>query len=83
MCFLSLLILTAILVTGILFALFLFLNPQLAIEIQRKFYERINWRIEPISMEKEILNTRIMGLLLAAVAFLVILFIIIKVIFAF
>jgi hypothetical protein len=34
------------------------------IEIQRKFYEKINWKVEPVSMEKEIRNTRIMGLFL-------------------
>ncbi|MBN1871553.1 MAG: hypothetical protein JW800_03175 [Candidatus Omnitrophica bacterium] len=44
--------------------LFLLLNPQGSIEIQRKFYEKLNWRIEPISMQKEIRNTRIMGLFL-------------------
>jgi len=37
------------------------INPSLAIEIQRRFYERINWNIEPISVSKEIRNTRIMG----------------------
>jgi hypothetical protein len=37
------------------------INPHLAIEIQRRFYEKINWNIEPISVSKEILNTRIMG----------------------
>jgi hypothetical protein len=42
----------------------LFLNPAFTIEIQRRFYEKINWRIEPISMPKEIRNTRIMGLFL-------------------
>jgi hypothetical protein len=39
----------------------LILKPSLAIEIQRRFYEKINWRIEPISMQKEIRNTRLMG----------------------
>lgn len=39
----------------------LILRPALAIEIQRRFYEKINWRIEPISMQKEIHNTRLMG----------------------
>ena len=32
-----------------------------AFEIQRRFYARINWRIEPISFEKEMRNTRLMG----------------------
>ena len=47
---------------------FLYLKPALAIKIQIKFYEWINWRMEPVSMEKEIRNTRIMGLFLFGVA---------------
>ena len=43
---------------------FIYLKPFWAIEIQKKFYEIINWRIEPISLEKEIRNTKIMGLFL-------------------
>jgi hypothetical protein len=42
-------------------AFLLIIRPSLAIEIQRRFYEKINWKIEPISMAKEIRNTRIMG----------------------
>lgn len=41
--------------------IFLITKPALAIEIQRRFYAKINWRIEPISISKEIRNTRIMG----------------------
>jgi magnesium-transporting ATPase (P-type) len=37
------------------------INPALAIELQRRAYEKINWSIEPISVSKEIRNTRIMG----------------------
>jgi len=40
---------------------FMVINPRLAIEAQRRFYCRINWNIEPISMPKEIRNTRAMG----------------------
>ncbi len=47
-----------------LVGIFLIFKPASAIEIQRKFYALINWRIEPISMPKEIRSTRIMGLLL-------------------
>jgi hypothetical protein len=46
---------------GIVIGFFLAFNPQLAIELQRRFYAKINWRIEPISMSKEIRNTRLMG----------------------
>lgn len=62
--------LTSILISviGIIIGLFIFFKPELTIEIQRKFYEKINWRIEPISMPKEIINTKIMGIILVAVA---------------
>ncbi|MFH1622412.1 MAG: hypothetical protein ABIA97_04745 [Candidatus Omnitrophota bacterium] len=36
-------------------------RPSLAIKIQQKFYEKINWKIEPINLSKELRNTRIMG----------------------
>ena len=47
---------------------FLFFRPAEAIEVQRRFYEKINWRIEPISIPKEIRNTRIMGLFLVIIS---------------
>lgn len=59
-------VLIIISVISILIGLFLFFKPSLAIEIQRRFYEKINWRIEPVSMKKEIINTKIMGLFLIA-----------------
>ncbi|MEK6732581.1 MAG: hypothetical protein AABY55_03055 [Candidatus Omnitrophota bacterium] len=37
-------------------------KPRKVIEIQIALYRPFNWKIEPISMEKEIRNTRIMGL---------------------
>jgi len=46
---------------GLSIGIILIISPGFAIEIQRKFYEKINWRITPISMEKELANTRIMG----------------------
>ena len=48
----------------LLVGLFLLVKPKAAIELQRRFYEKINWRIEPISISKEIRNTRLMGLFL-------------------
>jgi len=53
---------------GIIIGLFIFSKPELTIEIQKKFYERINWRMEPVSMPKEIRNTKIMGIFLVVVA---------------
>jgi hypothetical protein len=50
--------------------LFLIIMPAGAIEIQRRFYASINWKIEPISQEKELRNTRLMGVFLIAVVIL-------------
>lgn len=47
--------------------IFLVLRPALAIEFQRRFYEKINWRMEPISLAKELRNTRLMGLMLVSI----------------
>jgi hypothetical protein len=55
--------------------LFAFLKPALTIEIQRRFYAKINWRIEPISMPKELRNTKIMGIFLFVFAVVTLLFI--------
>lgn len=55
---------------AIIAGLFLFLKPAQAIEIQKRFYAKINWRIEPISLQKEIRNTKIMGISLVAAAIL-------------
>ena len=46
------------------FGAFLVLKPTAAFELQRRFYEKINWRIEPISFSKEIRNTKWMGIFL-------------------
>jgi len=48
-------------VIGLAVGAFMVINPALAIEIQRRFYCLINWKIEPISLPKEIRNTRAMG----------------------
>lgn len=75
-----LLILILVAVINIISGLFIFVNPVLAFEIQKKFYEKINWRIEPISMQKEMRNTKIMGLFLSAIALFTIVYIFVKVI---
>ena len=43
---------------------FIFLYPGKTMEYQKKFYEKINWKIEPISIRKGLHNTRVMGLLI-------------------
>lgn len=66
MALISVLVLPFIFLISVSFGFFLFFKPIIAIEIQRKFYEKINWKIEPISMAKEVRNTRFMGLFLLA-----------------
>lgn len=61
------------------YGFFLIAKPLLAIKLQQEFYKKINWLMEPVSLEKEIRNTRIMGLLLVGLTVLVVLFIIFKV----
>lgn len=63
----DLLIVLAISIVSIAMGLFLFFKPFLAIELQKRFYRLINWRIEPVSMQKEIRNTKLMGLFLIVV----------------
>jgi len=69
------LIATLISLIGIAIGLILFYNPALGIELQRRFYEKINWRMEPISMYKEIRNTRFMGLALIITASLTLIYV--------
>lgn len=52
----------AIVVIAIVFGALLAWKPKKTIDIQIAIYRPFNWKIEPISMEKEIRNTRIMGL---------------------
>jgi hypothetical protein len=59
------------LLTGIV----LIVIPRKVIDAQIALYRPFNWKLEPISMEKEIRNTRIMGWIMvlfcaASVAFL-------------
>lgn len=54
--------------SGIVIGIFLFLKPALSIELQRRFYTKINWRLKPISLTKEIINTKVMGLFLVLVS---------------
>lgn len=66
----------ALSVIGVGIGCMLIAKPAFAIEIQKRFYEKINWRMEPISMPKEIRNTRLMGVV-------VIVFLVVIVSFAF
>ncbi|OGX45275.1 MAG: hypothetical protein A3G38_03545 [Omnitrophica WOR_2 bacterium RIFCSPLOWO2_12_FULL_51_8] len=51
---------------GLYCGLLFICNPAYAIDLEINFYAKINWRIAPISMEKELRNTRRMGWLLLA-----------------
>ena len=75
---LTLSILITIFTINAIIGLLLCSKPYLFIEVQRKFYAKINWRIEPISMQKEIRNTRVMGLFLIIVTLLTVVYIIVK-----
>ena len=57
-----------IFVVSAMLGLWMFLKPARAIEVQRRFYLRINWRIEPVSMRNEIRNTKLMGVFLIILA---------------
>ncbi len=41
-------------------------RTQWVISMQIKFYALINWKVEPISMEREMRSTRVMGMVLFA-----------------
>ena len=71
-------VLAALSLLGVAIGLFLIMQPALAIEIQKLFYARINWRIEPISMQKEIRNTKNMGYVLLLFSLLTLTAILIK-----
>jgi hypothetical protein len=51
-----------IVVVVILFGALVAWKPKKVIDLQIALYRPFNWKIEPISMEKEIKNTRTMGL---------------------
>ena len=56
-------------VVSLIMGTFIFLRPEQVIDMQKRFYALINWRMEPIDMAKEIRNTRRMGLILVAFVF--------------
>lgn len=61
------LIFIIIAIISLYFGYFLFSSPLRAFEIQKRFYAMINWRIEPISLQKEIRNTKGMGIILIVI----------------
>lgn len=63
---------------GIVIGLILTRSPGLCIEFQKKAYALINWRIEPISMERELNNTRLMGFILTSISLIGFIFVLFK-----
>jgi hypothetical protein len=48
------------------FGVLIALKPKKTIDIQIAIYKPFNWKIEPIDMQREIKNTRIMGMIVLA-----------------
>lgn len=63
----EMLIFCFIALVSFIFGILLIKVPEKLFEIQRKFYASLNWRIEPISWEKEMKSMRWMGMILLAV----------------
>ena len=72
---------TAILVTVLIlaFGILCIRKPESAIELQRRFYEKINWKIEPIIIKKELKNTKMMGLFMTVVGSVTLILTIVKI----
>jgi hypothetical protein len=66
----SVFIFAVVSVVSLAAGVYVFLNPEQAFEVQRKFYLMINWEIKPVDWEKEMRNTQIMaaGLIVFTVA---------------
>lgn len=62
-------------IIGLFIGFFLIIKPTLGIGIQQKFYAKINWKMTPISMSKEVRNTRLMGWLLIILLLAILVFI--------
>ena len=60
----------AIAVMAIVFGALVAWKPRKVIEIQMALYRPFNWKIEPISMKKEIRNMRIMGIVVLVLGIL-------------
>ena len=54
----------SLILTGIIIGLLVYFYPVSVMRLQVKFYEKINWRVEPISLQKEFDRTKHTGLYL-------------------
>ena len=62
-------------VTGIGFGLFMVYKADTIMKIEIKNSAKSNWRMEPISLERELKNTKIRGINLIAICILAIVYI--------
>lgn len=67
-----------IVIMAILLGIWLLWQPKRTIKMQVAFYRLINWKVEPISMAKEIRNTRIMGVAILIFAIISLLYVIVR-----
>ena len=72
------LIFVIIALLAFLMGIYVYSQPLKIIDIQRRFYLLINWKIEPVSMQKEIRNTKAMGLFLIIFVIIVCVYIYVK-----
>ncbi len=63
---------------SLIIGLFIYLKPDKAIQLQIDFYRWINWNMQPVSMEKEVRNTKAMGFFLVVAAMAAIITILLK-----
>ncbi len=63
-----------IFLASIALGLLLILRPAQAIELQKQFYFKINWRMEPVNMALEIRNTRMMGFMMVGVVIVIVVY---------
>lgn len=67
-----------IVVIGMIFGALITWKPKKAIDIQIALYKPFNWKLEPIDMDKEIRNTRIMGMTVLILTVISLVYILIK-----
>ena len=67
-----------LIIIGMVLGIVLIWRPKRIIEIQIAFYRFFNWKVEPISMAKEIKITRIMGTTVLIIGIIALIYIIIQ-----
>lgn len=67
----EILIFIIIAIFAYIFGFYVYFNPEKMIAFQQKAYSYVNWRMEPISLAKEIRNTKLMGLSLVVVTLII------------